>query len=186
MPEIKLPKRHPFTFTLGPGPYLWVGSFNLGQVLACMEANPAAYENGMREFSRLHLDGGGGSCAHCGRGILDIQIIRTGEGKHYGVGSDCVLKLNAEGTVENISKMEREIRDKAREQRRRREEEKVKELMPDYTAALVKLETVPHPHPHFASQGKSLADYYRYCSKTSANMRAAIKSAAAQPKTSFL
>lgn len=171
-------KRHPFSYTIGEGPYQFVGSFDFGQVIAARDnGNISAYENGMASLPKL--EAGCGTCSHCGHGILNIMIIKRGDGKLYGVGSDCVLKVAKEGDVSAVSKMEREIRQAAKQKRRAKEENARASLKPEYEAALIVLERGQHPNEHFAKQGKTLADYYRFCSKNSKNMKQAIKDAAA-------
>lgn len=170
-------KRHPFSYTIGEGPYKYVGSFDLGRVIGALHSgNVAAYQNGMAAAPRL--ESGMGTCSHCGHAILNIQIIRRGDGKLYGVGSDCVLKVAAEGDVSAISVMERAIRDAEKKRRRDKEAAKVADLEPRFQLALSVLSKAPHPNEYFAKQGKTLADYYRYISKNSRNMAAAIKDAA--------
>lgn len=174
-------KRHPFSYTIGEGPYKFVGGFDLGQIIAARDnGNIAAYENGMRNLPKL--EAGCGTCSHCGHGILNIMIIERGDGKLYGVGSDCVLKVAAEGDVSAVSKMEREIRQAAKQKRRNKEDALKISLTPEYEAALIILEGGMHPNDYFAKQGKTLADYYRFCSKNSKNMKAAIRDAAALAK----
>ena len=170
----KLQKRHPFSYTLGEGPFTYVGSFDLGAVIGALNAgNVNAYNNGMASAPRL--EAGMGTCAHCGHAILNIQIVRRGDGKLYGVGSDCILKVHAEGDVGKITEMERQLRLAAKKKRRDKEEALIKQLGDDYQAALAILATKPHPNEYYASKGKTAKDYYEYCSKSSKNMKAAIK-----------
>lgn len=44
----------------------------------------------------------GGSCNHCGTGIMYEYIIRNAEGGQFVVGSDCVMKTGGEGQVEGF------------------------------------------------------------------------------------
>ncbi len=113
-------KRHPFSYTLGEGPFQYVGSFDLGQRIASI--NNGTHDTNSAFADAPHLEAGMGTCAHCGHAILDIRIIRRGDGKLYGVGSDCVLKTGAEGDITAISKMERDIRhaNKMKKQRGRK------------------------------------------------------------------
>lgn len=173
--EIGTQKRHPFSFTLGEGPYTYVGSYDMGRAVAAVnngsKDTAAAFQDAPR------LEAGMGTCAHCGHAILNIQIIRRGDGKLYGVGSDCVLKVAADGDVSAVSAMERKIRQAAAEKRYNKEQDKIKALEADYQAALIVLASQPHPNEHFASKGKTYADYIQFCSKTSKNMKAAIEKA---------
>ena len=173
-----LQKRHPFSYTLGEGPYKYVGSFDLGRVIGAMNnGNIAAYNNGLTELQNWKLERGAGTCSHCGHAILNIQIVQRGDGKLFGVGSDCILKVAADGDVGEVSKLERQIRADNKRKRQERESNKVSELESDFQAALVKLESQPHPNEYFAKQGKTMRDYYEYFAKNSKNMRNAIAKA---------
>lgn len=96
-----MPKAHPFERTLGPGPYRFAGFFDLGACLAALNAgNVEGYNNGLASLNALGLKSGGGTCSHCGMAIINIFIVKTGNGDLYGVGSDCIAKVNKaeEGT----------------------------------------------------------------------------------------
>jgi len=173
-------KRHPFSFTLGEGPYKFVGDYDLGRAIAAV--NNGTMDTAHAFADAPKLEAGMGTCAHCGHAILNVMIIRRGDGKLYGVGSDCVRKVAAEGDVSAISDMERKIRAAAKKQRRDKEAAKVSNLEADYQAALIILERGMHPNDFFAKKGKTMADYYRFCSKNSRNMKAAISDAAAIAK----
>lgn len=158
-------KHHPFAATLGPGPYKYLGSCDLG----------AAKAKG--DYSGLpKVERGMGSCSHCGHAIMTVCIIQTGDGKRYGVGSDCVLRVNEGGsTVVDSARLAADMKAAAREKRYIRAQAKIESLQPAYEAALQFLQNWPHPNEYFAKQGKSAADYFRFISKTPKNMLAAIK-----------
>jgi len=78
-------KAHPFQRTLGPGPYQFIG---IG-VIQVNETHGARY-------SGPEVENGAGTCAHCGTGIMNIFVVRTGEGRDFGVGSDCIKKVYLE------------------------------------------------------------------------------------------
>lgn len=81
---------HPFQNTIGPGPYKFLGSYDMGAALRHQEAfgdTAAAFRDAPR------LEAGMGTCVHCGHPILNIQIVRRGDGKLFGVGSDCIQKI---------------------------------------------------------------------------------------------
>lgn len=152
--------RHPFSFTLGPGPYRFVGVFS---IILPSEANQGR--------SNFHLapkvDGGIGTCFHCGHAIIDCFLVKTGEGKIFGVGCDCIDKIGGEGDFSNISAFERAAkllkRKKGQEQRKRRRlklASKIYELMSHNEA---KLKSAPHPSQYHSS--KSLFDYCKFCFK---------------------
>ena len=173
----KSTRRHPFSFTLGEGPYEFVGIYDLGEALARVTEGLCGTQDALRDAPKLEK--GCGSCAHCGHGILTICIVRSGDGKLYGVGSDCVEKVNAEGDISKISDMEHKLRRLASDKRRAKNQAKIDALRPEYEKALVVLATKPHPNDYFASKGKTAADYFRFCSKNPKNMKAAIALAGA-------
>lgn len=168
-------KKHPFTFTLGEGPFRFVGTFDLGAAIRHQEAFG---DSRMAFASAPKLERGMGTCAHCNHAILNICIIQRGDGLLYGVGSDCVSKAAAEGDVGALAEMERSLRNAARDKRRAREQAKCAELRPAFESALNKLSALPHPTAYYAEQGKTLADYYSYVARDSKSMQGAIKRAA--------
>jgi hypothetical protein len=87
---------HPFFETLGPGPYRFVGCYDLG---AAMDSTSAANFGNMTGWVRdaPRLKAGLGTCAHCGTAIMNICIVRVGNGDLYGVGEDCVEKCSQGG-----------------------------------------------------------------------------------------
>lgn len=90
---------HPFQNTLGAGPYKYMGSFDLGAAIRHQQNfgdTAAAFRDAPR------LEAGMGTCAHCGNAILNIQIVRRGDGNLYGVGTDCILKLGAGKLVDAV------------------------------------------------------------------------------------
>lgn len=163
-------KRHPFSFTIGEGPYKYVGSYDLGAALAHQETFGST-EQAFRDAPR---DVGLGTCAHCGHAILDIRIIQRGDGKRFGVGSDCISKIASEGDISGLSALERQIRADNRRKNDARKAAKIAALEPAYQAALDKLTSVPHPNSYFAGVGKTMRDYFLFCSKSPKSMQAAI------------
>lgn len=82
---------HPFERTLGQGPYKFVAFFDLGQVIGALHAgNVGAYNNGLAMAPKV--ESGLGTCSHCGHAILNIYVVQIGNGKRYGVGSECIEK----------------------------------------------------------------------------------------------
>lgn len=111
-------KRHPFSYTIGPGPYKFVG---MGQI-HFSETFGARYIG-------PEMDSGGGTCAHCGQGIVYIYIVKTSEGKRFGVGSDCIMKISCNGGFENLTEFEACHRQAKRKQAQERRERQRKALM---------------------------------------------------------
>jgi hypothetical protein len=87
---------HPFFETLGPGPYRFVGCYDLA---ADMDPTSAANFGNMTGWLPYapKLKAGLGTCAHCGTAIMNICIVRVGNGDLYGVGEDCVEKCSHGG-----------------------------------------------------------------------------------------
>ncbi|SRR6266540_1878126 len=106
-------KSHPFSYTLGPGPYRYVA-------LISIRISPTF---GTRiDGPKLKVERGIGTCAHCCHAIMDSYIVETGDKKLYGVGSDCIRKVGLQ--LENSSKFERDLaaikRQKGREYREKK------------------------------------------------------------------
>lgn len=94
---------HPFQNTIGPGPYRFVGTYDMGAALAHQQSfgdTAAAFRDAPR------LEAGMGTCAHCGQAILNICIVRRGDGKLYGVGTDCIMKTD-DGKLVDAVKLEK-------------------------------------------------------------------------------
>lgn len=102
---------HPFQNTIGPGPYRFLGTYDMGAALAHQQAfgdTWAAFRDAPR------LEAGMGTCSHCGHAILNICIVRRGDGKLYGVGTDCIMKIGSGELVDAVKVEQRRI---AREKR---------------------------------------------------------------------
>jgi hypothetical protein len=155
--------KHPFSYTLGIGPYKWVGSYNLGEAISCLNAgNISAYNSSLACAPKVER--GIGTCAHCGHAIMMVQIVRTGDGKLYGVGSDCILKVYQNSDIENVSEMERELKRLKREAgQTKRENQRLtikKECEKLTQENKEKLSKLPHPSESF--KNKTAYDYCIY------------------------
>jgi hypothetical protein len=105
-------KAHPFELAgMGTGPYRFVGTAEIPS-RDMAEKNPSAYNLALQELPR-HLVGGCGTCRNCGMAITVICIVRDGQGREYGVGSDCVLKTGDPSLASSakiaVAKRRREI-----------------------------------------------------------------------------
>lgn len=153
---MELQKRHPFSFTLGPGPYRYVGygAIHTSETFGARYSGPP-------------LDAGAGTCQHCGHAIMNIYIVQTGEGKRLGVGSDCIEKVYVAGEFDNLSAFECELRKRRREKARAQRESKSLSIEKEVKAVAFAngdvLATIPHPNEYRAKQGdtfQSYADWY--------------------------
>lgn len=84
-------KAHPFELAgMGYGPYRFNGIHDIAE----------AREHAMRHLGGTHaaehpkLEAGLGTCCHCGMAINVVCIVEDREGKLWGVGSDCVAKVD--------------------------------------------------------------------------------------------
>lgn len=145
-------KRHPFSYTLGPGPYHFV---RLVQIKLA-EGRPVQVWGKTDDIER-----GVGTCAHCSHGIMDNYIVQTGEGKKFPVGSDCIMKIHAEGDFSNLSDFERTVRalkrKKGQEAREKKREQLEKECAELVNKNLEKLANAEHPGRF--PNGRSFKDY---------------------------
>ena len=84
-------KAHPFEISgCGRGPFEFITGFSLPSS-SLAEANPEAYNNALRD---IPPNLGTGTCAHCGRAIMNNFVIADADGKRFVVGSDCVEKID--------------------------------------------------------------------------------------------
>lgn len=133
-------KRHPFSYTLGPGPYRFVRLV----MIKISEVRGAAVIGQCND-----VESGIGTCAHCGHAIMDCYIIQTGEGRKFGVGSDCIRKISFDGGFSNLSEFEKELRATKRKKGQERRELKRLELKAESEMLVNKnaaqLKTIPAP-----------------------------------------
>lgn len=144
---------HPFERSIGPGPYKFVG---LGKI-HISETHGARYIGPT-------VERGCGSCAHCGTGILNIFVIRAGDGKNYGVGCDCILKSNLPYTIiTQAEKAERARKNKLAALRRDKKRAlDIKEFRCLSWKLRRQCRKAPHPNKYFAEKGKTLRDYLKF------------------------
>lgn len=86
-------KLHPFEAAgMGRGPYAFIGAWSFPSP-SLAEQNPTAYQNALAMMPR-GLVNGCGTCANCGRSIMNVCIVRDADGARYGVGCDCIEKTD--------------------------------------------------------------------------------------------
>lgn len=84
-------KAHPFEIAgMAYGPYRFVGACAIPSP-SLGEQNPNAYNAALAALPR-DLRNGCGTCANCGRAIMNICIVVAGDGSRWGVGCDCIEK----------------------------------------------------------------------------------------------
>ena len=133
--------RHPFSYTLGVGPYRLVDFFAL--------VVPSEANQGRNNFhlAPKNLKSGCGTCAHCGHGIINNYIVQNGLGERFAIGSECVEKAGHSGEFENMSAFEKHQRQLKRQQNQdRRERQRValkEKLVALVMANSMMLDTIP-------------------------------------------
>jgi hypothetical protein len=142
---------------LGPAPYRFV-MFTIPSK-SLLEANPEAYYRVISE-SPLEPGHGTGTCACCGTYITNIYIIECGDGSRWGVGSDCILKVNRESKL--ISAVKKAKREADATARHAREDAAVASALDWINAHESELAALPHVQPWRASKGETLLDCVRW------------------------
>ena len=100
---VKVCGEHPYVKTLGAGPYKYVGFVHIDKAAGAQGRpyyDPAAVH--------ANIKGGIGTCAHCGKGILNVYQVQIGNGDVYGVGSECILKITHQDTANLIAHVKKE------------------------------------------------------------------------------
>jgi hypothetical protein len=113
-------------------------------------------------------------CDHCGRPITHVFVCKSKDGKLFNLGSEHVKELGDDNLTREAHEVkletERRQRNVRREQQRlqrlaqsqAREQEILAHRKAEYARIKQSLHTLPHPNEYFASQGKTLWDYYTY------------------------
>jgi hypothetical protein len=157
-------KVHPFSRTLGPGPYRFIGQGKVcfGETFGARYIGPAC-------------ESGAGTCAHCGTAIIYVYVIETAEKRRFGVGSDCIGKIQDQSQFENFTAFERELKlqkRKAGQETRERSRIKLMQQCQDRVAS--NFETLSkHPHPSPFRANETFQDYAKwYVARTGASLGA--------------
>ncbi len=118
----------------------------------------------------------GSTCDYCGTCIRYEFWVKSSCGKTFKVGCDCIHKTEDAGLIQQISKAERQLRDKKNAAVKAKKQERIasrvakaKEVLPSIRGTLA---SQPHPSRHFADQGKTLLDYVRWCLDNNAGEKA--------------
>lgn len=128
---------------LGKPPYKYTGFAELVFINPCTGAAKA-----------------GGSCDHCGTAIRNAFYFTSADGKTFKVGSSCVNKSGDKGLRKFVSQETKKLKAQ-REQAelpllRKQLAELIQEVQP-------KTSQMEHPNKHYASQGKTLHEYFAFC-----------------------
>lgn len=110
----------------------------------------------------------GPTCDYCGMGIRYVVMVRSADGKEFGIGTDCAMKLYkstnvARASEDEMSRVIREHKNKlAKASRQRREEALIAELSASIVGCEDRLRVKNHPTKYWAEQGKTLWDYLEW------------------------
>jgi hypothetical protein len=108
---------HPFFNTLGPGPYKYIGYGHYTR------------NNGIdSKYIGVKSEGAEGHCVHCGQQIVHIYVVETAEGRRFGVGSDCIFKLNETETFAGMAEIEKHVKEMRNKQAKIRRERQLEGL----------------------------------------------------------
>lgn len=142
----KLKKKHPFSKTLGAGPYTFVRYI---EITLCPRV-------GTKVIGRTDdLEKGVGTCDHCGKGIMHNYIVQIGNGKKFAVGSDCILKLQDQADFTNYTAFERKLAEEKRRKGREYRARKLKEMTDEIKQLTTDAKNIevfkqaPHPSEYF-------------------------------------
>ena len=106
-----------------------------------------------------------GSCKFCGMALIHVFSVRSSDGKTFDVGCDCIEKVGDAGLVKiaktQMSEIQKATRRAYNEKRRLKEAQRAAAALAAVKsdpAIRAELTAQPHPHPYFASQGKTMLD----------------------------
>lgn len=129
---------------LAPGPYKVVG-FDRRTYQACPGAPVQV----------------GGSCDHCGTGIIDTFVIQGSNGHRFKVGSSCVLKAGDRGLKKQIDPILAKLRREKAEDLDRRKKADIKAWLADETLR-ASLKAEGHPNEYRAKAGDTRLDWVEF------------------------
>jgi len=110
---------HPFSSTLGPGPYKYIGmGFNVKG----------------KGFNGPACEQVEGHCYHCNTRIVYVYVVETGEGRRFGVGCDCIMEVANQAGFMNIDEVQRQMRKIKNEQAKARKVRQIASLTAEILA----------------------------------------------------
>ena len=148
---------HPFSKTLGEGPY---------KVVGFMEIKPCQ-SRGTTVLGDVQLTkhdkwkGGCGTCSHCGMAIMNIVVIRTGSGELHGVGTSCALK--ADLPPKEVGAIQLRIRKQNRTKRAELNGKKRAAIAEAVKNKQAEISSIPHPYERYSKEGQTYLDYINRC-----------------------
>lgn len=152
-------KAHPFQRTLGLGPYKFVGVFELGKAIAALNAgNVSGHNNMMMNAPRLKA--GMGTCAHCNMAITFVCIVQTGNGELFGVGSDCINKVDM--PAKEVTKLDKIKRERSKMQRAALKAKKGDAARLDLKTMIDSMSNVLDSKNHPTRSSLTLLDYAKW------------------------
>lgn len=113
----------------------------------------------------LPQDVSGGTCSHCGQGIMNNFIIIRGDGKKFAVGSDCIDKVGMSADQMKRFKseelrVEREKRQVKKEAKKAKQKEHLETVLRPRLKELASKDLTGFPHPSIPSL--TFADYVKF------------------------
>ena len=144
---------HPFSKTLGEGPYKVVGFM---EIKPCQSRGTTVVGD-VQLTKHDKWKGGCGTCSHCGTAIMNIVVIRTGSGELHGVGTSCALK--ADLPPKEVSAIQLRIRKQNRTKRVELNIKKRNAIQEARQNKQVEISAIPHPY----DQNKTYLDYVNKC-----------------------
>jgi hypothetical protein len=152
-------KEHPFTKTLGVGPYKVVGFMDITK-----DERQGTKMSGDTHITRHpQWKGGAGTCQHCGMAIMNICVIRTGTGDLHGVGTTCVLKAGMPEKERTI--VEKKLRIKQANQRVDLYNRKKQAIIWATQNKTEELKAMPHPSEYHQKHGDTYLEYCQFATR---------------------
>ncbi len=105
----------------------------------------------------------GGTCDYCGTYIVNMFKIKSSDGRTFKVGCDCLMKTGDSGLIRIVNDEIKAMERKRRQARKIAKETADKQTCEDARAAGFNgFNSAPHPIPHHAHDGRTMADYLRW------------------------
>lgn len=139
--QVTLETKHAFSWH-GPAPYKVVRSF-VSKFQACPGAPIQP----------------GTSCDHCSTAIMNVFVVRCGNGHEFNVGSDCVARAADPALIKSVNLIERKAAATKRAAKSVSVAAELTELIAANSAALA---SMPHPKDWAAAKGETMLDHAQW------------------------